>query len=138
MAQDNEQFATAVIMAWNSHDIDRAAAFYVQDYVGVDVSQTAPQQGVDGLRRAMTRYLQAFPDLHFTLEATIAQNDRLALVWTARGTHRDTLMGIPATGKTIEVRGVSVLTVETARIRHALHVWDVAGLLRNIGLLPDL
>jgi hypothetical protein len=36
------------------------------------------------------------------------------------------------------VRGVSLLTLESGKIKHAHYIWDVAGLLRAIGLLPDL
>jgi predicted ester cyclase len=59
-------------------------------------------------------------------------------VWTARGTHRGSVMNIPPTGRAINVRGVSVLTIENAQVKNAIYIWDVAGLLRNIGLLPEL
>lgn len=44
----------------------------------------------------------------------------------------------PPTRREIRVRGVSILTVGDAGITHGLYVWDTAGLLRNIGLLPEL
>jgi hypothetical protein len=47
-------------------------------------------------------------------------------------------MNIPATGRPVTVRGVSVCHVEGGRIVRAMHIWDVAGLLRAIGLLPEL
>jgi predicted ester cyclase len=43
----------------------------------------------------MARYLRAFSDLYFTEEATLTQDDRIALFWTARGTHRGKMMNIP-------------------------------------------
>jgi ketosteroid isomerase-like protein len=45
---------------------------------------------------------------------------------------------IPPTGREIEVRGVSLLTVEDGKITHGLNVWDTAGLLRALRLLPEL
>jgi hypothetical protein len=36
------------------------------------------------------------------------------------------------------VRGVSVLMIEDSKVKNATYIWDVAGLLRNIGLLPEL
>jgi steroid delta-isomerase-like uncharacterized protein len=86
----------------------------------------------------MERYLRAFPDLRFLEEETIIQDNHVVLSWTARGTHRGELMHIPPTGRKISVRGVSLLTVENGRITRGLYVWDVAGLLRAIGLLPEL
>jgi hypothetical protein len=45
---------------------------------------------------------------------------------------------IPPTGRRIAVCGISLLTIEGGRISRGLYVWDVAGLLRSIGLLPEL
>ena len=47
-------------------------------------------------------------------------------------------MHIPPTGRKIAVRGISVLTIENEKITSGLYVWDAAGLLRAIGLLPEL
>jgi hypothetical protein len=47
-------------------------------------------------------------------------------------------MRIPPTGCDIAVRGISVLTVENGKVTRGLYIWDVAGLLRSIGLLPEL
>ena len=59
-------------------------------------------------------------------------------MWTARGTRRGPLLNIPATGRQVEVRGVSVLTYRERKLFRALYLWDLAGLLRDIGLLPSL
>ena len=36
------------------------------------------------------------------------------------------------------MRGVSALTLRDGKVIRGLYIWDVAGLLRNIGLLPEL
>jgi hypothetical protein len=36
------------------------------------------------------------------------------------------------------VRGVSAFATENGKITRGLHVWDVAGFLRALGLLPEL
>jgi steroid delta-isomerase-like uncharacterized protein len=86
----------------------------------------------------VSRYLRAFPDLEFIGQETIVQGQRAALVWKAHGTHRGPLMNIPATNRATEIRGMSVLTVEDERITRGTSIWDVAGFLRSIGLLPEL
>jgi steroid delta-isomerase-like uncharacterized protein len=132
------RLVTELLEAWNAHDVDRVTTFYAPDYEGVDVGQARPQRGPEGIRQTLVRYLEAFPDLHFTEEATIIQGDRAAVAWTAQGTHRGKVMNIPPTGRLIQVRGVSILTVAEEKVSQALYVWDVAGLLRNLGLLPEL
>jgi hypothetical protein len=47
-------------------------------------------------------------------------------------------MNIQATGRSVAMRGMSLLTLEDGKIKCGLYIWDVAGLLRSIGLLPEL
>src|SRR5439155_10403912 len=130
--------AIELMNAWNEHDIDRVMSFYAPDYVGVDVGQATPEHGPDGKRRAVIGYLHAFPDLHFVPEEPVGQDDMVAVNWVARGTHLGPFMNIPPSGRAIMVRGVSTLKLRDGKIVRATYVWDVAGMLRHIGLLLDL
>ena len=123
---------------WNRHDLERVIALYAPDYEGVDVGCGSVQRGPAGAGECLTRYWSAFPDLRIAAEETVVQGSRVALAWHAGGTHRGTFMNIPATGRRVTLRGVSLLTLEDGRVRQATHVWDVAGFLRAVRLLPDL
>ena len=127
-----------LLEAWNAHDPERLRTFYASGYEGVDVGQAKPQRGPQDVSRMVKRYVQAFPDLRFVDEDVVVQGNRAVLVWTARGTHGGELMHIPPTGRNVAVRGTSVLTIENGKVTRGLYVWDVAGLLRSIGLLPEL
>lgn len=127
-----------LVAAWNAHDADQIATLHSPNFHGVDVANPVHQQGVADVRRAADDYLHAFPDLHLTVEETIVDGNQLVLVWSGKGTHEGTLMHIPPSRRTLEVRGVCVLTLESGKIERAVHLWDVAGMLRSIGLLPDL
>jgi steroid delta-isomerase-like uncharacterized protein len=126
-----------LVRAWNAHDVEAIAACYAPDYIGVDVAQATPLRGSHSARSAAARYLRAFPDLQLTGDWLI-QDTRVALIWTLRGTHQGRLLRIPPSGRAIMVRGVSVLTVRDGRITEGISIWDVAGFLRVIGLLPEL
>ena len=123
---------------WNAHDVERIKAFYASEYEGVDVGQAKPQRGPQDVCQTALSYLQAFPDLRFVEEEVLIQGNRAVLVWTAHGTHGGKLMRIPPTGRKILVPGTSLLTVENGKVIRGLYIWDVAGLLRDIGLLPEL
>jgi steroid delta-isomerase-like uncharacterized protein len=133
-----EETVRNLLEAWNAHDVGRIETFYAPDYEGVDVGLASPQRGPQSASRNMERYLLAFPDLRFVEQDLIVQGNRAVLVWKANGTHEGRLMNIPPTGRRIAVHGTSVLTVEEGKILRGLYVWDVAGLLRSIGLLPEL
>jgi hypothetical protein len=47
-------------------------------------------------------------------------------------------MNIPPTGRQVRVRGVSLMRLKNGRIKSARRIWDLAGMLRTFGLLPEL
>lgn len=137
MSQDIAAMVMDLLSAWNDHDVERAAGFYAQNYEGTDVGQVSKQQGPGERVRILESFVRAFPDLHFIGE-TIVEGNRAVLVWTMHGTHRGKIMNIPPSGREISVRGVSVLTIENGKITRGLNIWDTAGFLRAVKLLPDL
>jgi steroid delta-isomerase-like uncharacterized protein len=135
---DVRQTAVALLDAWNSHDLSRITALYAPDYEGTDVGWPSPRHGPEQVCRGWQRYLAAFPDLQFSLDEIVADDEHVAIGWTASGTHEGLLMNIPPTRRRITVRGASLCRFVNGQLKRAVHVWDVAGLLRTIGLLPDL
>jgi len=137
MPEPIAQLVNDLLAAWNEHDLARAETFYAPDYLGIDVGQAAPQRGPRERCAVLATYMRAFPDLRFSGDILVEGN-RAVLVWTMYGTHRGTFMRIPPTGRRVEVRGVSVLTIQDGKVQHGLNIWDTAGLLRGLGLLPEL
>ncbi|MGA7733679.1 MAG: ester cyclase [Chloroflexia bacterium] len=133
-----EQLIQALVAAMNRHDIESLLALTAQDYEGVDVNQQLPQHGQGEARMAFEHYLAAFPDMCFVEHDAVIQENRAVLVWKGRGTHLGTIMHIPPTGRRVEVLGTSTFHFEDGKIKKAVHVWDVASMLREIGLLPEL
>lgn len=133
-----ERLVADLLTAWNAHDLDQATAFFAVDYLGSDVAQAEPQHGREGMRQMLALYFQALPDLRFTADELVVQGERAVLIWTAHGTHRGALLNIPASGRKVTVRGVSSFTLASGKVSRATHIWDLAGLLRAIGLLPEL
>src|ERR1700694_1533258 len=91
-----------LVEAWNSHDLTRIEALYAPNCDGYDIGDGDHLRGRVGVRENMSRYIHAFPDLQITCEDIVAQDERVAFTWTARGTHNGPLMNIPPTGFAIE------------------------------------
>ena len=138
MSSDLATYADAINQAWNSHDMEKVLSFYSPDYVAEDVGQAFLVRGQDGVRAMLETYWQAFPDLEFTVIDAVVQDSRVAIVWMAEGTHQGTIMNIPPTGHRVAVRGVSIIDVEDGLIVRGQYIWDLAGMLRHMGLLPEL
>jgi len=131
-------YAETINEAWNSHDIEKVINFYSPEYIGDDVGQASLLRGHEGLRAMLENYWRAFPDLRFKVISTLIEGDRVAIIWVAEGTHQGTIMNIPPTGHSVQVRGVSVIDVENGLIVRGQYIWDLAGMLRHMGLLPEL
>ena len=138
MTTDLATFSDVINQAWNSHDMEKVLSFYSSQYVGEDVGQAFLLRGHEGIRAMLENYWQAFPDLEFTVTDTVVQDSRMAIAWMAEGTHQGTIMNIPPTGHRVAVRGVSILDVEDGLIVRGQYIWDLAGMLRHMGLLPEL
>jgi steroid delta-isomerase-like uncharacterized protein len=138
MAQSINDFLKTFIAAWNAHDIHAVTEYYAPNYEEIDVARTEPMHGSDSVRRTFAYYLRAFPDLTITLDDRLIDGSRVALYWTWTGTHRGTFMNIPPTGHLVKVRGTSLIALENDKIRRGLRIWDLAGLLRDLKLLPEL
>ena len=131
-------YAETINEAWNSHDIEKVLSFYSPEYVGDDIGQASLLHGHDGLRAMLENYWSAFPDLRFKVVSTLVEGDRLVIVWVGEGTHQGTIMNIPPTGHKVEARGVSIIEVQNGLVVRGQYIWDLAGMLRHMGLLPEL
>jgi steroid delta-isomerase-like uncharacterized protein len=80
--------------------------------------------------------LAAFPDFAWTLHAMLAEGDKVAAHWTLVGTHQNAWGGLPATGRRVELMGVTVLRLADGQIVEGWGVWDTATVMRQLGLLP--
>lgn len=78
----------------------------------------------------------AFPDLELRLDDTVAEDDRVVVRWSFRGTHRAEMRGLPATGRRVEFSGMSMYRLENGRIAEIWTSFDTVGYLRQIEALP--
>ena len=131
-------FVAAFSAAWNAHDLDGLSALVAPHFEGTDVAEAGVAHGPEGFRRQAAIYLTAFPDLHLTFDEVFIDGPRVAVRWSSQATHTGPFLHIPPTHRRVSGKGVSLLTVEGGRLRRSERVWDVAGLLRAFGLLPDL
>jgi steroid delta-isomerase-like uncharacterized protein len=110
----------------------------IDEYVSPEFDQHAAtvQQGREGLRNFFRMMFGALPDVKFTLESIIAEDDKVATRWTIRGTHQGPLLGIPATGKPVTTTGMSLLQLRDGKIIANWNEVDLLAALRQMGLTP--
>ena len=85
-----------------------------------------------GVERFVSQFLRSFPDLQHTVEDMIAEKDRVAVRFTARGTHTGQWQHFAATGSPIEYSGVTLARIAGDKIIEHETWWDKAGLMEQL------
>lgn len=92
--------------------------------------------GRDGMRQDVENFRGAFPDLEIATEQIVAEGDAAVVRWTARGTHRGELMGIPPTGARVTITGIDILRIANGQIVERWGEFDGLGLMQQLGAIP--
>ena len=109
--------------------ISPAAKFWVP-------TQSEPLQGPKGYLMIVLMMRSGFPDIQWTLEEMITEDDRVAARFTMRGTHQGEFFGVPATGKPITVQAMNFYRLAGNQIIEEFGQPDMLGLLKQIGAVP--
>lgn len=116
----------------------------IDDFVAPDfVNRSAAQLGLvsgdlEHVKQFVGVVMQAFPDLHYTVEDMVAEGDKVVTRLTLSGTQRGTFMGIPATGKHATVSDIEIFRITGGK---AVETWvqvDFLGLLQQLGAIPPM
>ena len=121
---------------FNKGNLSAADEILAPDYTLHDPAAPKFTGGRKAYKQFQARYLKAFPDHRLTVEDQIAEGDKVVTRWTARGTHRGDLPGIPATGKPVTVTGITVSRISGGRIAEEWQDWDSLGMLQQLGVVP--
>ena len=73
---------------------------------------------------------------HWHIEEMVAEGDRVVTRWTGTGKHTGNVMGLPPTGKSVNVAAITVQRVVNGKIAETWTVWDTLGFLQQLGAIP--
>jgi len=105
---------------------------YSADFVGHGGRATFTHD--DGMAEARG-WREAFPDLKISVDKQVAEQDLVAVRWTARGTNTGTGNGIPATGRAVQITGTTLFRMNDGRIAEEWTCADSLGLMKQLGML---
>lgn len=90
-----------------------------------------------GFKEKVAGFRALFPDLVEDLQDIVADNDTVATRWVVSGTLQQEFMGVPATGQTVRVEGMSFYRVAGGRITDIWTQFDGLALMQQIGAPPN-
>ena len=81
-------------------------------------------------------FRRAFPDGRMAIEEMLAEGDRVVTRKTFRGTHRGELMGLPATGRRVEIGLIDIVRLDGGQVVEHWNAVDNLGMLQQLGAIP--
>ena len=121
----------------NAHDVDGFCDLLADDFVEHEVTPgLAPTK--DGVRQFFTMYMAAFPDLRFDPEDVIVSGDKVVARVKCSGTNSGDFMGMPATGRHVEVDAVDIIRFGDDGLAHEhWGVFDGLAMMQQLGAIPE-
>lgn len=123
---------------WNKRKLEVVSTLFSPSHALRDNNFSGSSVGPEAYKTQVALYLAAFPDLHFTVEDTVAEKDKLVTSWSISGTHKGEFMGIRPTNKKVSVEGITIHYFGSGKIIDSYISWDALGLMRQLGAFPVL
>jgi steroid delta-isomerase-like uncharacterized protein len=120
----------------NKGDMTTVDEIIAPEYVRHDLAGSPDAAGPEGVKRLITGLRAAFPDLQTTIEDIFSDGEKVAVRFTARGTHSGPFQGMAPTGREATWTGINIYRVSGGRIRETWQLADGLGLLRQLGAAP--
>ena len=90
----------------------------------------------DATKQQFLELAAAFPDLKMIVQDQIAEGDKVVNRVLVRGTHKGEYMGIPGSGKTVEIGGIDILRMVNGKAAERWGYFDDVRLTQQLGAMP--
>lgn len=91
--------------------------------------------GLEAIKQTFKTFASAAPEGNPIIHDMIAEGDRVVVRMTAAGMHTGELLGVPPTGKRLEMDGIVIYRFENGKIVERWAQHDFLGLMYQLGLI---
>ena len=117
-------------------DVDRFGELLADDFVEHEETPgLAPTK--EGVKAFFRMYLAAFPDLRMEPEDVLVSGDKAVARVRATGTNQGEFMGIPATGRSVDVQLIDIFRFGDGLVREHWGVIDALAMMQQLGVVPE-
>ena len=119
----------------NQGRLEQANEIVAEDFVELD-PLPGQRQGREGLKEVIGMLRTAFPDIHWVVDEMIAEGEKVVTRFTWTGTQQGTFMGMPATGRSVAVKGVVIDRIIGGMMTDSRILMDTMGMMQQLGAIP--
>lgn len=120
---------------WNQKNLKKIPSIFTEDFTLESGGEL--YKGRDLFTDAVKTWLEAFPDLHYTIVEEISNKNRAIIRWRAKGTHQGPFLGIAPTGRKIDFTGISILKISNGKFSEGSVVSDTYALISSLKVFSE-
>lgn len=121
----------------NAGHVDDFGDHLAEDFVEHEVTPTQDHTK-EGTKQLFTMMMTAFPDLRFNTEDVLSVDYKVVARTRATGTNTGPFMGMPPTGKSVNVQLIDILRfADDGLVHEHWGVMDMMSMMQQLGLAPE-
>ena len=134
-----EKNITMYETVWNKVINDREIDLINEDSFDKDVAALATSGGdiigLENFKNYYNNYLTGFSDAEFTIVDIFGQGDKMVKHWNFKGTHDGDFFGVPATGKSVDISGTTLIKMKDGKIAAEQDYMDFLSFYTQLALM---
>jgi len=129
--EENKAIIRSLYEADNKKDLSILDELISPDFL----DPTFQLRGPESYKQFETMFFQGFPDWHETIEDIVAEEDKVWVRFTGRGTHRGEWRELAPTGKKITFKGVQIWRIVDGKVVEKDSIIDLLDALKQLGVI---
>jgi steroid delta-isomerase-like uncharacterized protein len=117
---------------FNEGRLDMLEQLLSPSYIYQDAPPGTPPNA-EGIKQVVANARTAFPNLKVVIGDLVGEGDKVCARLTTSGTHKGVFFDIPPTGKTISMKGMTMIHFVDGRMAASWVLNDVMGLMNQLG-----
>ena len=131
MSEANKSIVNRLFVQLNAGELGVVDEVIADDFVEhEEMPGLAP--GKEGTRQLFTMFHDAFEGATFVVDALVAEDDTVVAMVRMTGTQRGEFMGVPSTGRAIDVGVADRFRISDGRIVEHWGVMDTGAMMRQL------
>ncbi|KAK1985846.1 hypothetical protein LZ30DRAFT_340259 [Colletotrichum cereale] len=94
-----------------------------------------PLKGLAGYMQILGMMRSAYPDIQWSLQETVVENDTVVARFNISGTHQGNFLGFPASGKHVRSQAINFYRFADGMIVEERGLPDIFGMMAQIGAI---
>jgi predicted ester cyclase/heme-degrading monooxygenase HmoA len=108
----------------------------LQDLISEDYNGVNGAKGPAAFEAPIAALIKAFPDIQWTIEELIEEDNKVVAVWRWKGTQKENFQHIAATQKEVTNGGMAIFKFHDSKVIESKVLTDRLGFLQELGQVP--